>query len=176
MYSAQGQTVGSSHVVITSWTSLAAMYVALSRRRDANTVHVATVAEVNDPAQGHQLHRDPVAVLAGLLDTNDPTATRSALAIATGVCRLGRPRLRTRCIPGGRGVLRGAVAGRQVRACAFVRLVARELSPLAHRQVPSDEAGSPRRPSGRSRGPTAEEGRRHRSKPEDGRQERTARR
>lgn len=134
------------------------MYVALSRRRDANTVHVATVAEVNDPAQGHQLHRDPVAVLAGLLDTNDPTATRSALAIATGVCRLGRPRLRTRCIPGGRGVLRGAVAGRQVRACAFVRLVARELSPLAHRQVPSDEVAAHVGPAGEAEVPQPRKG------------------
>ena len=86
VHAAQGQTVDSSHAVVTSSTSLAALYVALSRGRDANTAHVATSAEVDDPAQGsdrHQLHRDPVAVLAGLLDTDDPIATRSALAIAT---------------------------------------------------------------------------------------------
>ena len=87
VHAAQGQTVDSSHAVITSWTSLAALYVSLSRGRDANTAHVATIATVDDPAQGsdrHQLHRDPVAVLAGLLDTDDPISARSALAIATG--------------------------------------------------------------------------------------------
>ena len=86
VHAAQGQTVDSSHAVITSWTSLAALYVALSRGRDANTAHVATVSQVDDPAQGserHQLHRDPVAVLAGLLDADDPISTRSALVIAT---------------------------------------------------------------------------------------------
>ena len=75
VHAAQGQTVDSSHAVITSWTSLAALYVALSRGRDANTAHVATVSTVDDPAQGserHQLHRDPVAVLAGLLDDRRP--------------------------------------------------------------------------------------------------------
>lgn len=86
VHAAQGQTVDSSHAVVTSWTSLAALYVALSRGRDANTAHVATVSTVDDPAQGserHQLHRDPVAVLAGLLDDTDPVSARSALAIAT---------------------------------------------------------------------------------------------
>src|SRR6185436_3168955 len=86
VHAAQGQTVDSSHAVVTSWTSLAALYVALSRGRDANTAHVATVSTVDDPAQGserHQLHRDPIAVLAGLLEADDPLAARSALAIAT---------------------------------------------------------------------------------------------
>jgi len=87
VHSAQGATVDTTHSVITSLTSLAALYVGLSRGRDANTAHVATVARVEDPAQGsdaHQLHRDPVAVLARLLDTSDQAdaATRSALAIA----------------------------------------------------------------------------------------------
>jgi hypothetical protein len=91
VHAAQRQTVDSSHAVITSWTSPAALYIALShialsRGRDANTAHVATGATVDDPAQGserHQLHRDPAAVLAGLFDTSDPIAARSALAIAT---------------------------------------------------------------------------------------------
>ncbi len=86
VHAAQGQTVDSSHAVVTAWTSPAALYVALSRGRDANTAHVTTVATVDDPAQGgerHQLHRDPVAVLAGLLDNTDPLSARSALAIAT---------------------------------------------------------------------------------------------
>ncbi|MDT0352904.1 MobF family relaxase [Pseudonocardia charpentierae] len=86
VHAVQGQTVDSSHAVITSGTSLAALYVGLSRGRGANTAHVATVSQVDDPAQGserHQLHRDPVAVLAGLLNTDEPVGTRSALAIAT---------------------------------------------------------------------------------------------
>src|SRR3954454_24927918 len=90
VHAAQGQTVDTSHAVITSRTSLAALYVGLSRGRDANTAHVATVSQVDDPAQGserHQLHRDPVAVLAGLLDTDEPLGARSALAIATESAR-----------------------------------------------------------------------------------------
>jgi hypothetical protein len=87
VHSAQGSTVDSTHAVITPNTSLAALYVALSRGREANTAHVVTVHGVEDPAQGrdeHALHRDPIAVLARLLDTSDQAdaATRSALATA----------------------------------------------------------------------------------------------
>src|SRR3954462_3138582 len=42
--------------------------------------------ELGRPVQSsdrHQLHSGPVAVLAGLLEADDPIATRSALAIAT---------------------------------------------------------------------------------------------
>jgi hypothetical protein len=87
VHSAQGQTVDSSHAVITSRTSAAALYVGMSRGREANTAHVATTSAVEDPAQGgaaHQLHRDPTAVLAGLLDARDPITTQSALALAAG--------------------------------------------------------------------------------------------
>ncbi|MGD9525578.1 MAG: MobF family relaxase [Pseudonocardia sp.] len=87
VHSAQGATVDTTHAVITNNTGLAALYVSLSRGRDANTAHVATVHGVDDPAQGrdeHALHRDPVAVLARLFDTSDQAAaaTRSALATA----------------------------------------------------------------------------------------------
>jgi hypothetical protein len=87
VHSAQGATVDTTHSVISSHTGLAALYVALSRGREANTAHVATVSRVEDPAQGrdeHAIHRDPVAVLARLLDTGDQAeaATRSALATA----------------------------------------------------------------------------------------------
>ncbi|WP_300007459.1 MobF family relaxase [Pseudonocardia sp.] len=86
VHAAQGQTVDRSHAVITCATSPAALYVALSRGQQANTAHVATISQVADPAQGsdaHQLHRDPVAVLAGLLDEHDPLDARSAVALAT---------------------------------------------------------------------------------------------
>jgi len=84
VHAAQGQTVDTSHAVITAATSLAALYVALSRGRVANTAHVATRSVVDDPARGtdaHSLHRDPVAVLAAILDQRD-TVARSALATA----------------------------------------------------------------------------------------------
>ena len=91
VHAAQGRTIDTSHAVVTSWTSLAALYVALSRGRDANTAHVATISTIDDPAQGGEdqtLHRDPVAVLAGILDRHATRhAARSALAIATDVGR-----------------------------------------------------------------------------------------
>ncbi|MGD9528652.1 MAG: MobF family relaxase [Pseudonocardia sp.] len=85
VHAAQGQTVDSSHAVVTAATSPAALYVGLSRGRGANTAHVATQTAVDDPAQGgeaHTLHRDPVAVLAGILDQSDTAMSRSALATA----------------------------------------------------------------------------------------------
>jgi hypothetical protein len=86
VHAAQGGTVDTTHTVVTTRTGPAGLYVGMSRGRDTNTAHITTVSQVDDPAQGsdrHQLHRDPVAVLAGLLDTDDTPATRSALAIAT---------------------------------------------------------------------------------------------
>lgn len=81
-----GQTVDTSHSVVTSSTSPAAVYVALSRGRDANTAHVATQSGALDPAQGREhekLHRDPIAVLAGVLADADQAVQHSALATAT---------------------------------------------------------------------------------------------
>ena len=85
MHAAQGRTTDTSHAVITSWTSLAALYVALSRGRDANTAHIATTSTIEDPAQGRPdqtVHRDPIALLAGILDRDDPLGRSSTLAIA----------------------------------------------------------------------------------------------
>ncbi|MGH3613313.1 MAG: ATP-dependent DNA helicase [Pseudonocardia sp.] len=85
VHAAQGRTVDRSHAVVTSRTSPAALYVGLSRGREANTAHVATLAVVEDSARGsdrHTLHRDPVAVLAGVLDQRDAAGSRSALATA----------------------------------------------------------------------------------------------
>ncbi|WP_246633755.1 MobF family relaxase, partial [Pseudonocardia nigra] len=85
---AQGGTVDSTHTVVTGRTGPAALYVGMSRGREVNTAHVATLAGVDDPAQGteaHTLHRDPVAVLARVLDTTEQVdaANRSAVATAT---------------------------------------------------------------------------------------------
>jgi hypothetical protein len=89
VHAAQGATVDSAHTVVTSRTGPNGLYVGMSRGREANTAHVATLTGVNDPAQGsdqaHALYRDPVAVLARVLDTSDAAdaANRSALATAT---------------------------------------------------------------------------------------------
>jgi len=85
VHAAQGRTTDTSHAVITSWTSLAALYVALSRGREANTAHVATTSTIEDPAQGRAdqtVHRNPLSLLAGILDDREPLASQSALAIA----------------------------------------------------------------------------------------------
>ncbi len=85
VHAAQGRTTDTSHAVITSWTSLSALYVALSRGRDANTAHVATTSTVDDPARGRPdqtLHRNPLSLLAGILADRDPITRQSATAIA----------------------------------------------------------------------------------------------
>src|SRR6185312_17313858 len=85
VHAAQGRTTDTSHAVITSWTSLAALYVALSRGRDENTAHIATTSTIEDPAQGRPdqtVHRDPTALLAGILDRDDPLGHSSTLAMA----------------------------------------------------------------------------------------------
>jgi AAA domain len=86
VHAAQGVTVDTSHTVATTRSWHAGLYVALTRGRDANTAHVATTTTVDDPARGtvaHTVHRDPVAVLAGVLDQTEPVDARSALAVAT---------------------------------------------------------------------------------------------
>ncbi|MEJ2862589.1 MobF family relaxase [Actinomycetospora flava] len=86
-HATQGRTVDTGHLVAGPSTSRAASYVGLSRGGASNTAHVATINGPADPADGlateHSLHRDPVAVLAGILTRDDTTDTASALAIAT---------------------------------------------------------------------------------------------
>ncbi|MHA6629148.1 MobF family relaxase [Pseudonocardia sichuanensis] len=92
---AQGATVDTSHTVATGRTSPAGLLVPMTRGRECNTAYVTTVAQVEDPAQGGQQHtvrRDPVAVLAGVLDNSEQadaanrsaTATAAAAAAAAG--------------------------------------------------------------------------------------------
>ncbi|ODU04156.1 MAG: TrwC relaxase [Pseudonocardia sp. SCN 72-86] len=86
VHAAQGATVDTSHSVVTPRTGPAALYVGLSRGREANIAHVATVSTVEDTADGRPdqvLRRHPVAMLAGLLDPDDLAMARSALATAT---------------------------------------------------------------------------------------------
>ena len=87
VHAAQGATVGTTHSVITNRTGPAALYVAMSRGREANIAHVATHTGPEDAADGtatdHGLYRDPVATLAGILGTSDQVAPRSALTIAS---------------------------------------------------------------------------------------------
>ncbi|MEU8495012.1 MobF family relaxase [Pseudonocardia alni] len=86
VHAAQGTTVDTTHSVITPNTSAQALYVGMSRGRGANTAHVTTLTAPDDPADGtrrHELHRDPVATLAAVLDGAETTLSRSALAVAT---------------------------------------------------------------------------------------------
>jgi conjugative relaxase-like TrwC/TraI family protein len=83
VHSAQGLTVGTGHAVITNRTGPAALYVALSRARDANTAHVVTRAVPDDAPTGtvnQTMHRDPVTVIAAAFDLAQPE--QSALATA----------------------------------------------------------------------------------------------
>ena len=83
VHSAQGLTVDTSHAVITPRTGPAALYVGLSRGRDANTAHVCTRAVPDDAPPGtvnRVVHRDPLTVIGAAFDTAQPE--RSALATA----------------------------------------------------------------------------------------------
>ena len=83
VHSVQGLTVDTSHVVITSRTGPAALYVGLSRGRDANTAHVCTRAIPDDAPPGtvnRVLHRDPLTVISAAFDSAQPE--QSALATA----------------------------------------------------------------------------------------------
>jgi len=85
VHAAQGGTVETTHTVTTPRTAASALLVGLTRGQEANTAHVVTCVGVDDPARGgdrHELHRDPVAVLAGLLSDREPIGSRSATAIA----------------------------------------------------------------------------------------------
>ncbi|NWJ71501.1 relaxase domain-containing protein [Pseudonocardia sp. ICBG1122] len=86
-HAGQGATVDTTHTVVTPTTRANSLYVGMSRGRGRNTAHVTTRVAPDDPADGtperHELHRDPVAVLAGILDAADQALDRSAVAIAT---------------------------------------------------------------------------------------------
>ncbi|RTL61872.1 MAG: TrwC relaxase [Pseudonocardiaceae bacterium] len=85
VHAAQGATVDTAHTVVTTRTSPAALYVGMSRGRETNTAHVATVNTIEDAAHGRPdqtIHRDPIAAIAVLLDPLETAWTRSASATA----------------------------------------------------------------------------------------------
>ncbi len=83
VHAVQGVTVDTTHTVATPSTGADALYVGMSRGRSANTAHVVTLARPADAATGEVLeavHRNPQAVLATIMETDDPEL--SALAQA----------------------------------------------------------------------------------------------
>jgi hypothetical protein len=83
VHAAQGLTVDTCHTVVTQTTAAEAVYVGMTRGRQANTAHVVTRAVPSDASPGTVLaavHRSPAVVLAGVFETSDPH--RSALAQA----------------------------------------------------------------------------------------------
>ena len=84
VHAAQGLTVDTSHAVITNRTGPAALYVGLSRGREANTAHVCTRAIPDDAPPGtvnKVMHRDPLTVIGTAFDLAE--VEQSALATAT---------------------------------------------------------------------------------------------
>jgi conjugative relaxase-like TrwC/TraI family protein len=83
VHSAQGLTVDTSHSVVTGRTGPAALYVGLSRGREANTAHVCARAVPDDAPTGtvnRAMHRDPMTVITAAFDLAQPE--QSALATA----------------------------------------------------------------------------------------------
>lgn len=75
VHSAQGLTVDACHTVAGAGTGPQGFYVGMTRGRDRNTAYVTTVAVPPDspPGAAHDVvHRDPVAVLAGAMETAVP--------------------------------------------------------------------------------------------------------
>lgn len=84
VHAAQGLTVDTSHIVTSPATNAEALYVGLSRGKQANTAYVTTLTVPPDAPTGaaqEAVHRSPLATLAGVLEAADPE--RSALAEAT---------------------------------------------------------------------------------------------
>ncbi|MFP5023512.1 MobF family relaxase [Pseudonocardia phyllosphaerae] len=86
-YAGQGSTVDTTHTVVTPATRANSLYVGMSRGSAANTAHVTTRTAPDDAADGsperHELRRDPVAVLASILDRSEHSLPRAAVTIAT---------------------------------------------------------------------------------------------
>lgn len=83
VHAAQGVTVDTTHTVITPRTGADALYVGMSRGREANTAHVVTLDRPEQAEVGETLeavHRNPQAVLATVLESDEPEL--SALAHA----------------------------------------------------------------------------------------------
>ena len=82
-HAAQGLTVDASHIVVTAATGADALYVGMSRGRDANTAHVTTRAVPEDSPTGvvnEAVHRNPRSVVASAFEIAQPE--QSAVATA----------------------------------------------------------------------------------------------
>jgi len=84
VHAAQGLTVDTAHSVATHRTGHAALYVALTRGREANTTYVATRFAPDDAPTGtvNQVrHYDPRGLLAATFETADPALSALATAV-----------------------------------------------------------------------------------------------
>jgi AAA domain len=84
VHAAQGLTVDTAHSVATHRTGHAALYVALTRGREANTTYVATRFAPDDAPTGtvNQVrHHDPRSMLATTFETSQPELSALATAV-----------------------------------------------------------------------------------------------
>jgi conjugative relaxase-like TrwC/TraI family protein len=75
VHAAEGLTVDTSQTVATDHTGRAALYVAVTRARDRNTIHVVTQAAAEDAPTGtvnQTARRDPLGVLAANMERDEP--------------------------------------------------------------------------------------------------------
>ncbi|MGW1341337.1 MobF family relaxase [Kribbella sp. NPDC002412] len=96
VHSSQGLTVDSSHLVATPNTSVYALYVAMTRGRVANTVHVVTQSLSKEAEYGETTtaaKRTPLSVLRGAFELDDPqlSALETAAESAAEADRLRTP-------------------------------------------------------------------------------------
>ncbi|MFI6827586.1 MobF family relaxase [Kribbella sp. NPDC050241] len=96
VHSSQGLTVDSSHLVATQNTSVYALYVAMTRGRDANTAHVVTQALASQAEYGETgaaAKHSPLSVLRGAFELDDPqlSALQAAAESAAEADRLRTP-------------------------------------------------------------------------------------
>ena len=86
VHAAQGLTVDTCHTVVTQTTAAEAVYVGMTRGRQANTAHIVTRATPADAPPGtviEAVHRPPAAVLAGVFETSVPQRSALAQAVAS---------------------------------------------------------------------------------------------
>ncbi|WP_350280473.1 MobF family relaxase [Kribbella sp. HUAS MG21] len=96
VHSSQGLTVDTSHLVATQNTSIYALYVAMTRGRVANTVHVVTQSLAQEAEYGETrdaAKRSALSVLQGAFELDDPqlSALETAADDAAEADRLRTP-------------------------------------------------------------------------------------
>lgn len=84
VHAVQGTTIDTSHGVVTGTTGANALYVLLSRGKEANTAHVVTRAVPADAPVGttpDAARKDPLAVLTTMLEEVDPQLSALQTAV-----------------------------------------------------------------------------------------------